>query len=205
MARAAAPCACQPVRSVRSRRGQVVFWTVAASLGLLGFMLFGPSRMAFIQPGELSNAHGQVLKDFSTAACFKCHTAAGGTDKAGSTPDSWIRSSFASVEVAAAESQNCLACHSNTPGLRENPLNPHSFDVSALAEKQKKAKPAKDMPVRRLLAELGPGVPVAADNQLAYATRHVEHRGQDHLLSHEQRAVPGVPHRQVHQLRPGPP
>jgi len=175
---------CQPVRSVRGKRGQVVFWSVAASLGILAAILFSPARMSFIQPGELSSAHGQVLKD--TAACSQCHTAAGSADsREGSTPDAWLTAALGASTSAIAESENCLKCHRDTPGLRVNPLNPHSIDPQRLAASHDDRKPAAGRKsLRWMLASLGPDVPETHDKQIACATCHVEHRGKDHRLAH---------------------
>lgn len=75
---------CTPVRSLRARRGLVVKSTLAACLGLILLVLFGPWRASVINPGPLTLAHSSAafLKARAEAApadpqgCAHCHAAA---------------------------------------------------------------------------------------------------------------------------------
>ena len=51
---------CVPVRSLRSRRGLLVRSTIAACVGLLLLVLFGPWRDPVLSPGPLASVHASL-------------------------------------------------------------------------------------------------------------------------------------------------
>ena len=109
---------CQPVRSIRAKRGMVVRMAVAVTVAVLA-MLFGGSELrewseAFVQPGALTAKHGAI------ADCGSCHAAAG----EGSTPGQWLLAAF--KPAPGVDSAQCLSCHG---GIGENALLAHGVDL----------------------------------------------------------------------------
>lgn len=111
---------CQPVRTVRAKRGRAVRWTVLVTLGLLILALQGPPRDAVLSPGDLSAQHAGV------ADCAGCHTTAESSDG----PAGWVRAAFdPPVPEDHGDGAKCLSCHA----LGEHPFNPHGAGQARLA------------------------------------------------------------------------
>jgi hypothetical protein len=108
-------------------RGVVVTVCIAATLGLVLLGLFGPYRLALLNPGPLSSAHAQAMNQGTTAdTCVACH------DAAEADPLSWLLIASGRVhEVSAGQATRCLACHAQTMN-RELALTPHNVPVEAL-------------------------------------------------------------------------
>ncbi|MFA6289648.1 MAG: cytochrome c3 family protein [Opitutaceae bacterium] len=69
---------CQPVRSLRAKRGLVTRVVVLVSIGLLFMGLGGPLREAFINPAPLSSHHtgpafDRLAAKFGASDCAACH------------------------------------------------------------------------------------------------------------------------------------
>ncbi len=150
---------CQPVRSIRAKRAAFVWWCVALTAGILAIMLFSNSRMDFIQPGELSHAHGQIMKNAdgekTAQACAQCHSAAQHSFKVGvdedgdgiddegvfktvteiSSPNHWIASAIVSEKTLSAN-ERCLSCHQNHPAFKGDAFasHPHSVNPALLGQ-----------------------------------------------------------------------
>ena len=159
---------CQPVRSIRAKRGIAVRMAVAITLALFA-MLFGGSELrewseAFMQPGALTAKHGAI------ADCGSCHTAAG----EGSTPGQWLLAAF--KPAPGMDSTRCLSCHG---GLGEDALLAHGVASRELAEHTQDTsghpRSGKRDPLLNMV--LSPDVPQNAQGELACATCHREHRG----------------------------
>jgi len=119
---------CSPRPTLRTRRGQLTRWTIAATFALLLILLGGPWRTRFINPGELSTPHsGDAFRKASADPnhfdqnCETCH-------KAGqSGPSGLITAAFHSspgpfeIEKLAraktgnmtALDQSCQKCHTS--------------------------------------------------------------------------------------------
>ena len=154
---------CQPVRSLRSRRGAIVGGFVVLTIGVLIVLIGGPWRGAFISPGQLSTTHAQLDND-----CGQCHSAAN-SGLAGI-----LQASFR-PPTAKTESTNCLQCHHFGAAYG----SPHSRPQAALDVLVQKAhgrQQDKPTPLRAsLAAALAPDL--ARSNEIACAVCHTEHRG----------------------------
>jgi hypothetical protein len=147
---------CQPVRSVRSRRGVVVRSVFTLTLGALLLLLFGPARDGFVSPGPLSDPHHRL-----GLACSACHGAGA------SGPASWVHWAT-DGDTRADMTQRCGVCH-RFSGQRVA-RDPHGLPTAEL---------------RRLrAAQLGDGH--AADGwtpqALACGRCHGEHHGRERRL-----------------------
>lgn len=109
---------CQPVLSLRARRGR---WVAAAAIfttGLLLVLVGGSGRRRSIDPGPLTSAHA-----LSNTRCGDCHTSMGTERDAG----------FIGAHRPASSA--CLQCHT----LGDHPLAPHGFDGATLASAHRRA------------------------------------------------------------------
>lgn len=86
---------CQPVRSLRAKRGLFTAAVLALTVGFLLVMLYRPNRLEFIKPGEVSKHHtGSAFAKMNRGAhpgaesCAACHPTAG------SGPGSWLQAGF---------------------------------------------------------------------------------------------------------------
>ena len=91
---------CQPVRSLRAKRGLVTWWTVAATTGVLLITLGGSRRGSFVSPRPLSAVHTKL-------DCAACHVSA--------TNNLMLAAVFADAAplrpVMTRLDQSCLRCH----------------------------------------------------------------------------------------------
>lgn len=155
---------CQPVRSARARRGQAVRWAAMLAVGLLVLALGGAEREAWLSPGELSLAHGDVED------CGQCHRsfAAG--------PAGWLAAAFSGLPAAdAGDSARCLDCHR----LGDAPLSAHSAPADRLAAMREHAAAEAGgggAPHLALAAALLAS-PERTSGGVACANCHREHRG----------------------------
>lgn len=106
---------CQPVRTLRSRRGLFTALAVLVTIGGLLFTLGDRAPDRWISPGPLTFAHAT-----SEASCADCHTIS--PDE----PASGMARLIANHPVASA---NCLECHELGP----QPLLPHGLPARELA------------------------------------------------------------------------
>ena len=157
---------CTPIRSLRSWRGLTVVLAVAVTLALL-FLTFGSIHgNRVISPGELSFSHSSVGRD-----CSQCHGPLEGR------PAGWLTASAGSV-AAHDNSQLCLNCHP----LGEAPLQPHSLTaarLSPLTEAILKRDGAGTPPPSLELASFIASPGRSGENNIACATCHKEHRGNE--------------------------
>lgn len=154
---------CQPVRSLRARRGRFSRWTVATGIGLVVLAIGGAGGARFLSPGPLATPHGTL-----EGTCESCHSAGA------EGPGHWFGAAFAAAP-GVEESRLCTACHH----LGDESLRPHGLAQDALRAKSARAEhvPTGPPPALVALAGLGPGVPTGAAGALACATCHEEHRG----------------------------
>ena len=156
---------CQPMRSVRGRRGNVVRWVSALTLGVLLILVAGSTQPAFISPGGLTFGHSKV------ETCGTCHVAFDGGRGA------WLYAAFAPSH-AGADAERCLACH----GLGEDALGIHGLPANetiAIHERTvEQPREARRVPFSMALAAMSIGVPEIENGALVCATCHREHQGQ---------------------------
>ncbi len=154
---------CQPVRSVRSKRGAMVSGFAVLTIGLLVVLISGPWRGAFLSPGQLSMTHAQLEDD-----CVRCHSAA----DAGLVG---VLQASLRLPAARTESGNCLQCHS----IGASYGSPHSLPRHALDVLVDKARGREQHPSMPLRASLGAAVApnLARSDEIACAVCHAEHRG----------------------------
>lgn len=161
---------CQPVRSLRGRRGLWTFYCTIFSVGFLFLMIGGHERMAWVSPGELTQDHGTVASN-----CGACHTTA--VEKS----STWLPAAL-HPHHPLADSQRCIGCHD----MGKEALHAHGMAAGQLDALTRKAKeqPTASAPLLLAAARFGPGVPVTKDKELACAVCHREHQGKNFRLSH---------------------
>jgi hypothetical protein len=154
---------CQPVPSLRRRRGAAVWTMVALTAGALLLLLGGASRRTWVSPGELTNAHAT-----SASRCSACHS----LDLANHPA---VAAFHSFKQRALADSALCLKCHS----VGDHPLNPHGVASASLVTLRQgllknsgSAKGPLLLRVSRKVAGLD-----AHSGNLACLTCHQEHRG----------------------------
>ena len=160
---------CQPIRSVRSRRGLVglmTFWLAVGSL-LLIFGSRGGTK--FITPGELTYQHSAAGSN-----CGDCHSVA---HKA---PLDSVHAVF-TRKMAVEDSGLCLKCHD----LGGHSLSPHGLATNTLSSLRDGIKPPgfSSIPVSVALSSMLSKVPGSSSEQIACATCHREHHGKDFNLA----------------------
>ena len=185
--------ACQPKRSVRSKRRLAVWGTVFLSIGVLLALLSGPARIDLVSPGDLTFKHGTVAR-----SCEACH----------GVPLEQARSWIQSVGIqdkGELLNKNCLGCHE----LGAQPASPHGQSAAMLAALDREAlnNPSTSSPPALLAASkllLEPEK--LADGSLYCGTCHREHQGQrfDLTLMDNQRCQ-ACRSRQFHSFRHGHP
>ncbi|MEO6876233.1 MAG: cytochrome c3 family protein [Opitutaceae bacterium] len=152
---------CQPVLSIRTRRGRWVWAALALTVGFLLVIFGNPSaRSQWISPGPLSSAHA-----LSNTKCSDCHATADATHVA--------KSGTFLLGVHNPLSENCLKCHN----IGGQPLAPHGFDQATLASLHRAPRPQRSgsgRPVVLAFARLA--LPVTAATQEC-VTCHKEHHG----------------------------
>lgn len=156
---------CQPVRSVRAKRGLVTRWATVVALGLAVVMLAGGDRDGAISPGPLTAEHAEV------ASCAGCH------ESGGAGPAEITRAALDGVEDAhAGDSQACLNCHQ----VGGTPFKPHSAQTLPEAPTTDAANtPQLSPPYLLSFASQSFRSPAATGSGTACATCHTEHQGAD--------------------------
>ncbi len=148
---------CQPVRSVRSRRGLVVRLSFLCTLGLLLALLFGPARDEFVSPGDLSDPHHRL-----DLACSACHGAAEGSAA------SWLHWAV-DVDTSRDLAARCEQCHQFVD--HGAPQNPHGLPTDHIRALQ-----------ASLADEPGVGAPKVL-GELRCGACHQEHGGRERRLT----------------------
>ena len=156
---------CQPVKSIRARRGAVSRWAALLVLGLMLLFIAGPVGPEFISPGTLTSQHQTAV-----SSCGNCHS----TFEGG--PAGWLAAAFKS-HSGAKDSRLCISCHI----LGENSGSPHGLSPQSLAVINKrigqKGKAEPDL-INMLLADsLGLRGEQGPNSTVACATCHQEHQG----------------------------
>ncbi|WP_070987700.1 cytochrome c3 family protein [Halofilum ochraceum] len=152
---------CQPVRSIRAKRGLVARWALAVTVGLMAVTVFGTNAAGWLSPGTLSAPHSQI------GDCAGCHQ-----DFEGG-PGAWLHAAFAeSAPAAESDSGLCLSCHE----AGSQPLEPHGVPAARLTRAGGEGGSANG-PIDLELAAGLMSSPHQSEGGLACATCHAEHEG----------------------------
>lgn len=134
---------CQPVRSLRARRGLLVLATVAASVGSLLLILGSTRRSDFLNPAPLSSLHhGPAFDAHAKAAgsaegCAACH------GSVANEPSQWIPAALGAAKKSLAFEKmvephpkdfskmdaSCMTCHETQGFHVANLVNPTSCSI----------------------------------------------------------------------------
>jgi hypothetical protein len=137
----------------------------ALSVGVLAFFVLGSSRSSFVSPGQLTDAHAEVLKTRQAEACGACH------DAGSKHANRWVQFAVAPGQV---QNDKCLACH--RAALGRDAAFPHSLATATLASLTAAAPATPPRTARQFLTSFAPHAQTA-NGQLACATCHQEHGG----------------------------
>lgn len=159
---------CAPVRSIRGQRARCALGAFALSAGVLSFLLLGPARSEFVKPGDLTDAHAQVLKAQKVEDCEHCHESGNGDAR------QWLRLALAPV-AGAVQNEKCLVCHQQVLG--DNAALPHSLPAAKLASISAKVQATGPRTREQILASFASPAPTTPGGELACATCHQEHGG----------------------------
>ena len=168
---------CQPRRSIRTKRGRMVFLTVLLVFGALTLVLRGSWGPAFISPGELIAAHQAIKGAPEASHCAVCH------DSADKGPNGWVT---AAIGVAGRDqSANCMNCHfSGSSESQKHARFAHSVDPAVLARKTSAIETVpQSVPTAGLALSSLMSKPAESGGQMVCATCHREHRGRHHDLA----------------------
>ncbi len=154
---------CVPHASLRRRRGKVTFWATALTLALAALVLGSELRAPAFDPGPVIQGHGEV------GNCGTCHVAfAGG-------PAGWLRAAVR-PDDPHGDSKKCVACHDRG----RHATHPHNLAPAVLERHTKtitantpQSRPSWPVALRDAVFAL----PEQAEDALACATCHKEHRG----------------------------
>ncbi len=163
---------CSPKSSLRVRRGMWVFFSFAATFGAVLFVLGSPWRNELITPGELTQSHGQILKERTDLdSCQVCHPAGNASAMA------WAASliSYNAISQHGTQSGLCMECHGDML-VAETALLPHGIPATELKQRTDKQLTRLDQAAPR-------PVRVLQDGKLACSACHREHHGADFQLT----------------------
>jgi hypothetical protein len=156
---------CQPLLSMRARRGRWLGGAAALTAGLLLVALAGSSREKWMDPGPLASAHA-----LSNTRCGDCHASLGDTRAGG------LRWFLAGVH--SPSSSDCLRCHD----LGRQPLSPHGLDEDALGRIHRDLPRAGAPTSHSVVLAIARGLdPRGASRECSIC--HQEHHGRSGLLT----------------------
>jgi hypothetical protein len=157
---------CCPVRSLRAWRGLTVLVTIGVTTAAILLALGSNRGKQVFSPGELTFAHRSMADN-----CAECHAGLTGRSV------SWL---VAPKETHSAHDNSalCLKCHD----VGKVPFKPHSLP-SVNLQKLTESTPKENNPGRRpaglMLASFIPSVSHPPGSEMACATCHREHRGEE--------------------------
>ena len=149
---------CQPIRTLRSRRGLFCLAAVAVTLGFLLFALGGRAPDSWISPGKLTAAHAT-----SEATCADCHAIAPGEVASGMGR---------LIANHPATSTRCLACHD----LGAQPILPHGRAPDQFSSKHPGSTPTINSETLLMHAAKIARAPLA-NQRIDCTACHKEHQG----------------------------
>ncbi len=164
---------CSPVASLRRRRSRFVSWCCTLAAGLILLTLSAPWRYHVIKPGNLSNAHRQILNDIETAnRCIACHQETMTTGRDDGNALAMMR-----IDPEASQPERCLVCHHDEIGTPATALLPHGL---AQVDLQSRTRAIHE---RLGVAPRSIGLVGLRDGKVACAACHREHHGAAHDLT----------------------
>ena len=154
--------ACRPVRGVLATRRIAVYIGLGLAVGSLLILTALPQRQAALSPGDLASHHQ------TANGCQDCHAVG-----EGNLVD-WVHAAFA-ARADSGQSDLCLKCHAE---FGENAKYAHSLAPQSLVARTESIDQSQTRSPPLMLAVARRGRPTA-DQELACATCHEEHRGRD--------------------------
>lgn len=148
---------CQPVQSLRARRGRVTRWVTLAAVGVAILAVWGGTRPAWSSPGPLTAQHAM-----SAQRCADCHVDAGFIPRSPSDP-----------QRIAGNNLLCLKCHD----LGAHGSSPHGVKADELVAIARRLN-ASPQPAPVLLSAAH-AVAAGGPKELACASCHQEHHGRE--------------------------
>ncbi len=160
---------CQPILSLRKRRGRVSFWMIVLTLGVLFLILPYPNGSVHISPGPIHSSHGNF-----GGQCEQCHL---------NLSDHVVDPVLVGQSMAETKSDShlCLSCHQ----FGANGMNVHNQLPERLEGVTKRLATKQDISSPPLSLRVLNWFPTRFSTQtqsLACGTCHKEHRGKDYDL-----------------------
>jgi len=148
---------CDPIRSLRGKRGMAIRYVLAFSFLTLLLLIVSKFGLSFISPGDLSVQHSHLNND-----CTECHT------NAKSSPAAWPENAFHSGTLAK-DSRQCLECHN---------LGEYAFETHT-------ADPMKIHTLQEAVFDANPAAVDNSSKQVSLncSACHIEHKGLDNNLT----------------------
>ncbi len=154
---------CVPQASLRRKRGKVTFWATALTVAVAALVLGTQLRDRAFDPGPVIQGHGEV------GDCGTCHVAFDGG------PAAWLKAAVR-PDDPHGDSKKCVACHDRG----RHSTHPHNLAPAVLEQHSKtitantpQSRPSWMIALRDSVFDL----PEQAEDALACATCHKEHRG----------------------------
>ncbi len=160
---------CQPILSLRKRRGRVSFWTIVLTLGILFLILPYPNGSVLVSPGDIHAVHGNFGEQ-----CERCHLT---SSEHVAVP---VVDGLSKAE-SIGDSQLCLSCHQfGVNGMRVHNQSPKALDAVTGRLKSIQGVPSPPLSLR-VLNWLPDGFH-APSQSTACGTCHQEHQGKSSNL-----------------------
>ena len=154
---------CVPQATLRRKRGKVTFWATALTVAVAALVLGTQARDRVFDPGPVIQGHGEV------GNCATCHVAFDGG------PSAWLKAAVR-PDDPHGDSDKCVACHDRG----RHATHPHNLSPAVLEQHTRtitantpQSRPSWMVAVRDSVFDL----PEEAEDALACATCHKEHRG----------------------------
>jgi nitrate/TMAO reductase-like tetraheme cytochrome c subunit len=181
---------CDPVRSLRGKRGRFLAACAIATAGILMIAIHSNGRDKLISPGPLARQHAQLeVAGSAPQNCAACHAAA----NEGLT--GWMRSVAIGHGSAPSQSQLCMDCHGKDIS-QEFSRTAHNLPPATLA----KVTAARGENERRgSVPQVINSVFTSHPSDPACAACHHEHHGADHNLAAIDNASCQACHRERYQ------
>lgn len=175
---------CQPVRSLRAKRGLFVRLSMIFALGVLIIGIAGPWSMDFVSPGPLGASH-MAIQGPGDENCGACHVAEGASF------GSWLGAALMTTMAdghGGIQSEQCLDCHFRTPESREVAMNVHSRSLIDVDSIEAAASATPVMTAGFTSAQVGLTRALHGKEQfgaagIACASCHEEHLGRSHDMT----------------------
>lgn len=154
---------CQPVRTLRAKRGLVSRWAAALAIGILLLSLAYAGSTQFLMPGPITTAHSPI------GECSGCHS------NIQKGQFGWVHAVVAAADPRK-DSDACLTCHKMGPAA----LNPHGLELAALEDSVRRLEAyASSTPIpasARVRNKVFPFQSALSEGVFC-ATCHKEHQG----------------------------